>query len=125
MGLLLFIIATILWLPLTLINFITVLIVKSKKHGFLKVINGYFFETAYDLDRFGNRNFRTLWNVAFRKTVGYKFGNEHETISSALGKNQRDKTLTIIGWIIVVILWIIDFKYWFKGGHCINSIKEF
>ena len=39
-----------------------------------------------------------------------------------LGKNQVKKTLTIIGWVIVYILWLIDIPYWFKGGHCFNSI---
>ena len=55
---------------------------------------------------------------------GYKFGNVNETISSALGKNQRDKTLSWFGWLIVYILWAIDYKYWKKGGHSMNSIME-
>lgn len=117
MGILLYIIATILWIILTPINWVLVAI----KYG---ISNKYFFETAIDIDKFGNRNFRTFLNASMRLKNGYKFGNVNETISSALGKNQRDKTLSWFGWIVVYVLWAIDYQYWKKGGHCINSIKE-
>ncbi|WP_339834943.1 hypothetical protein [uncultured Flavobacterium sp.] len=58
MGLLLFLIATILWLPLTFLNWVAV----AYKFG---LSNKYFLETAIDIDRFGNRNFRTLLNITF------------------------------------------------------------
>ena len=54
-----------------------------------------------------------------RKENGYQFGAVGETISSALGKNQRDKTLTICGKILVSILDFLD------KNHCIKSIREF
>ena len=50
--------------------------------------------------------------------MGYQFGVIGETISSALGKNQRDKTLTTTGKILVFILDFLD------ENHCENSIKE-
>jgi len=101
-----------------------VVVWKNAKHkGFLKTINDYFFQGAIDIDRFANRNFRTLWNSILRKTAGHAFGNPAETISSALGKNQRDDKLSVVGWIVVYILWGLDYKYWKKGGHCINSIQ--
>jgi len=50
---------------------------------------------------------------------GYEFGKTGETISSALGKNQRDNTLTNCGKILVTILDFLD------KNHCKKSIKEF
>ena len=117
MGILLYIIATILWIILTPINWVIV----TFKHG---LSNEYFKETAIDIDKFGNRNFRTFLNATMRIKYGYAFGNVNETISSALGKNQRDKTLSWFGWLFVYTLWAIDYQYWKKGGHCINSIAE-
>ena len=111
MGILLFIIATVLWVILTPINWIIVTI----KNG---MSNQYFYETAIDLDKFGNRNFRTFLNVTMRKKGGYKFGNVGETISSALGKNQRDKTLS---WFGIIICFILDT---FDNKHCEKSINE-
>lgn len=90
MGILLYIIAVILWVILTPINWFIV----TLKHG---LSNKYFFETTIDIDKFGNRNFRTFLNVTMRLRNGYKFGNVNETISSALGKNQRDGTLSWFG----------------------------
>ena len=94
MGFLLFAIAYVLFLPLTLINYC---VVKNKK--------GYFKSSAINLDKFGNREFRTLLNKTLRIESGYEFGNMNETISGVLGKNERDKTLTKTGKCLV---WILD-----------------
>ncbi len=110
MGFILFIIATVLWLPLTLVNWIVVFFKKG-------LSNQYFKQTAMDIDRFANRNFRTLWNYALQKN-GYEFGDVRETISSALGKNKQNNTLTRTGKILCAVL---DF---FDKNHCINSIIE-
>jgi hypothetical protein len=115
MGIILYFIAIILYIPLTVINAFLVLF----KYGWkFKTINDFFYETAVDIDRFGNRNFRTLWNETLRKEGGYKFGDERETVSSALGKNKRDGTLTKTGVIVCKILDYLD------ENHCIKSIKE-
>ena len=107
MGFLLFIIAYILFLPLTLINWI---VVKNKK--------GYFKSSAINLDKFGNREFRTFFNKLLIVSKGYKFGNEKETISGVLGKNQRDNTLSKIGKVLVWFLDKID------KDHCLKSIDK-
>lgn len=111
MGFILYIIASLLWLPLTLLNWIAVVY----KHG---LTNNYFLQTAIDIDKFGNRNFRTLLNLCLIRKDSYQFGNVQETISSVLGKNQRDKSLTVTGKFICFILDSFDKK------HCKNSIKE-
>ena len=108
----LFLTAYILLLPLTIINYVVVLF-KSKDHA-----KGYFRSTAVNLDKFGNREFRTLWNLTLRTKQGYEFGNVNETISSALGKNQRDNTLSKVGKALV---WILDKL---DKNHSINSIVE-
>jgi hypothetical protein len=123
MGLLLYIISYFLELPIYFINFLTVLWVHRKKHSFLKTINGYFFSGAVSRDKFGNYNYRTGLNFWLIKKNAYQFGNKHETISSVLGKNEILKTLTIFGWFWVYFLWVVDYRYWRKGGHCKNSIK--
>ena len=110
-GFLLFIIAVVLLIPLTLVNMI---FVYKKNHS----IDGYFRNTALSIDIWANREFRTLWNDKLRIDSGYEFGKENETISSALGKNQRDNTLTNCGKILVAIL---DF---FDENHCENSINN-
>ena len=111
MGILLYIIATILWVVITPLNWIMV----TFKHG---LSNKYFIETAIDLDKFGNRNFRTFLNATMRVRNGYNFGNVNETISSALGKNQRDVTLSWFGKRICFVLDKLD------PEHCKNSINE-
>jgi len=112
MGFILFLIATLLWLPLTLINFIVVF----SKTG---ISNRYFNESAIDIDKFANRNFRAIWNITLKNKDGYQFGDVRETISSALGKNQRDNTLTSFGLIMCSILDGLDKK------HCEKSINNF
>nr|DAS00148.1 MAG TPA: hypothetical protein [Caudoviricetes sp.] len=110
-GLVLFLLAWLLFLPLSLLNFLAVAI-KFKDLG-------YFKSSAVNLDRFGNSEFRTLFNLTLKKKGGYKFGNMEETISSVLGKNQRDNTLSFAGKVLVFILDMID------KNHCKKSIKTF
>lgn len=102
---LLFIIAYVLYIPLSIINWF-----------FVKEKSGYFKSSAINLDKFGNREFRTLFNKTL--VTGYKFGNIDETISSVLGKNKLDGTLTNFGKILVWILDKID------NNHVIKSIDE-
>lgn len=107
----LFLIAWLLVMPLTVWN----LIVVKRKYGNTK---GYFRSTALSLDIWANREFRTLWNSKLKIESGYEFGRENETISSALGKNERDATLTRTGKLLVKILDFLD------KNHCQKSIKE-
>jgi hypothetical protein len=102
MGFLLFIIAYILYLPLTVINF---LVVKNKK--------GYFRSSAITIDKLANREFRTLWNKVLIKPNAFQFGKENETISSVLGKNLKYGQLTKTGKILVFIL---------SEKHCLDAI---
>lgn len=124
MGFILSIISYILFIFITPFNYIAVLITHIGTHGFIKVNNDHWFSGAFDLDVFANYHFKAFWNLVLRNRKGYLFGKLGETISSALGKNQRDGTLTWVGWIVVCILWGFDYKYWKLGGHCLNSIDK-
>ena len=112
MNLLLFLVAWILILPLTVWN----LIVVYQKNGSVK---GYFRSTALSIDIWANREFRTLWNAQLKTEKGYEFGREDETISSALGKNLLLGTLAEDGKKLVRILDRLD------PNHCLESIKYF
>lgn len=115
MGILLFIVAIILFLPLTLLNMVVVV---WKKRTFA-TLNGYFYQTAVDIDRFGNHNLRTLLNTTLITSEGYQFGDFRETISSVLGKNQVLDSLSITGKALV---WILDKL---DENHCRKSIRVF
>jgi len=105
MGLILFLIAYILFLPISFINF---LFVRNK---------GYFKSSAINIDKFGNREFRTSLNkTLIHENSPFMFGNDNETISSVLGKNQRFGHLTKFGKVICKILDTID------KNHCEKSI---
>lgn len=117
MGFILYIIATFLWLPITLINVVFVVYNYRKKHGFFKVLNNYFKQTAIGIDRFANHNFRSILNATCIEPDGYKFGNFKETISSVLGKNQGRKKLKGLGIFIAFMLDSID------KNHCKKSIN--
>jgi hypothetical protein len=107
MNFILFILSYILLLPLTIVNYF---IVDNKQ--------GYFLNTAINIDIFANREFRATWNRLLKRSEGYEFGKIGETISSALGKNQRDNTLTRAGRALCAILDFID------KNHCKNSINN-
>ena len=70
------------------------------------------------MDKFGNREFRTLLNKTLILESGHKFGDMNETISGVLGKNERDKTLSKTGKILVLILNKLD------KNHCLKSIDK-
>ena len=99
-GIGLFLIAIILIVVVTPINYI---LVWNKD---------YFRDTALSLNKWANREYRTLWNKILIKQ-GYQFGKPNEAMSSVLGKNILTETLTNTGKVLV---WILTKE------HCINAI---
>lgn len=116
MNFILVILAKLLYLTVEPINFIYVILIKKKFTW--KRLDGYFRNEALAIDRFGNSQYRSLFNAWFVAEKGYKHGNINETISSVLGKNQRDETLTKFGMLIAKILDRMD------ENHCKESINE-
>ena len=84
---------------LTVVNIVNRVLYKRKikhlpKAERKKKMQEYDRQEAMALDGFANKNYRTFWNSYLIKENGYKFGVDGEMISSALGKNEVDKTLS-------------------------------
>lgn len=116
---------------LTVVNIVNRVLYKRKikhlpKAERKKKMQEYDRQEAMALDGFANRNYRTFWNIYLIKENGYKFGVDGEMISSALGKNEVDKTLSEKGkgrlskWFYGIKLVKILDKL--DKNHCINSI---
>lgn len=86
-----------------------------RKQG-LKGLGAYLLEMAISVDQLGNVMMQHLLNAVWIKKGGYPFGNRDETISSALGRNKQDQTLTGFGRGIDCILDRLD------PNHSLNSI---
>lgn len=74
---------------------------------------------AIGIDQIGNSVCRDMLNKLLISSEWYKFGKVQETISSVLGKNERDWSLTALGGIIVAVLEFIE------KDHCKKSIQDF
>ncbi len=103
-----------LFLPVVVVFYIVKYLLTGNKRG-MKL---WFFRSAREIDVFANVVGCDLFNAIFIVDQGYKFGNPKETISSVLGKNQRDKTLSLAGELLRWILDLID------DNHCIKSIND-
>lgn len=114
--LVLIIATTLLYLLLPII--ICFMILKYIFTGNKKMLAVWFYRTAREIDLFANVVGAEFWNAVFIINGGYKFGNPKETISSVLGKNQRDKTLTLLG---DMLRWVLDR---IDEDHCLNSIND-
>lgn len=94
----------------------------QKKSAFTKSIwflTATLHSLALGLDQIGNAVCRDMFNRLLIEEDGYKFGKVQETISSVLGKNERDWTLSLGGLLLVIVLDSID------KDHCRNSIQDF
>ena len=105
MGILLLIIASVLKMILAPILYLTGAIISLFKGGF----NQWNTDLAIAKDQYGNALGKYIWNgLLINKHSIHLFGNIDETISSVLGKNKRDGTLTFLGIFIDKILETID-----------------
>ena len=123
-GIILYIVASALFFPIAMLNLIVSLYKTIKQRMFYRETDKKFFASAKGIDVFANEAFPVLWNTLLRKSGGYTFGHKGETLSSTLGKIQLQKKLPLLGWLVVVVLYIVDVPYWGKGGHCLNSIDK-
>lgn len=123
LGLILFIVALFLasWLiPAGVIFALIYFIIKGNWSDLNKYFSRVFKYGAKIIDIFGNYACAVLFNVCLLKKNEsiYRFGKEHETISSALGKNLKLDNLNKLGLILNVILNTID------KDHSIKSIDK-
>ncbi len=117
-GILLFLISIVLFITTTPIGFLYGFFYRLFT-DFLKGLGGYFLEIAVSIDQLGNVVMQHILNLLWIKRKGYKFGNRDKTISSVLGKNQEENTLSGFGKLIVSILDTID------PDHVFDSIDHF
>lgn len=81
------------------------------------ILSRYFLTTAVKLDKCGNIMCGGILNLTLRKQNSpHLFGN-YETVSSCLGKNERDNYLSRFGKLIAGLLNTIDKE------HCKKSIE--
>lgn len=106
-GFALLIIATGLIIPLTIVNRWYV----DAKYG---DTNGYWRNTARNIDVWANVEFRALWNAELKTEDGYTFGLITETISEALQRNYELGTLTKRGKQLYNLI------NWLDKGHFEN-----
>lgn len=117
-GLLLFLISIVLFLATVPIGFIFGAVYSLYKQG-LVGISEYLLKMAISIDQLGNVSMQHLLNVVWIKKSGYKFGNRDETISSALGRNNKLGTLSGFGEFIDGFLNLLD------KDHSLNSIDYY
>tara|TARA_R110000772_G_C13310310_1_gene440361 strand:- start:24630 stop:25040 length:411 start_codon:yes stop_codon:yes gene_type:complete len=122
MKIILSIIALVLFTVVHLVSTVVMLFTGIKARKWYQLINSRAFEDAFNIDVFGNYQYGWFWNLIFSRG-GYKFGRFGETLSSCFGKKQVEGTLSFVGWIVLIIINVIDFSKWFKGGHCIAAIQ--
>ena len=115
---LLFLIVAIVLLYLLLPIVALFMILKYLLTGDKRTLSVWFWRTAREIDIFANVNGAEFFNALFIMEGGYKFGNPKETISSVIGKNQRDKTLSLAG---KVLRWMLD---QISHDHCLKSIND-
>lgn len=126
-SILLSIIALFLFTILSFVDLIFLMVKDVKNRKWYQLIDNRAFEKAFNVDVFGNYQFRELWDWALITKNGYKFGRLGETISSSLGRNVLKNELNFVGKFLVIIIDFIDFSKWKsgfngKGFHCVASI---
>ena len=87
--------------------------------GGIRGAGRYLFQLAVSIDQLGNVMMQHLLNTLWIKKGGYPFGNRDETISSALGRNKQEKTLTYFGRVMDRILDTLD------PNHTLNAIDYY
>lgn len=104
--------------PLGLIITFIINLYKRRWKLSLRRLDQQFLSIATSIDASGNVVCKDLFNLILKHKGGVEFGNRKETISSVLGKNQRDGTLTGLGKALAFVLDKID------QNHCLKSIDE-
>lgn len=91
---------------------------KRKLKNATNEIANWFYAWALSIDQLGNVVCKELFNDALIMPSGIAFGKPDETISSVLGKNKLNNSLTWLGKSLDWILNKLD------PNHSVNSIEE-
>ena len=115
LGLILLVVATVLKVAFAPIMYIYGI----ARSLFNRHFNKWNRDLAISKDQYGNALGKYLFNdLLITKNSVHFFGNIDETISSVIGKNNRDGALSIVGRFVDKILNAID------KNHSIKSIDE-
>ena len=117
-GLLLFVISVFLLLTTGIFGLVYGIFYSLFTKGF-RGLGAFLLQIAVSIDQLGNVMMQHLLNLLWIRPGGYAFGNRDETISSALGRNKRNGTLTGFGKGIDALLDFID------PNHSLNSIDYY
>ncbi|UOH77682.1 hypothetical protein MT996_05685 [Ornithobacterium rhinotracheale] len=120
-NLLIFIIAPVLVLALTPINVAIVFAKDCRKKGFKNAFKGmadYFRESAYRWDVFGCSELRALWNCALKTKQGKEFGKRGLSLSSDLGMQEVNGTMSRTGAVLNALLFLIE------RNHCRKAYEN-
>lgn len=79
-------------------------------------LSHYLLTISLSIDQMGNVILAPLFNRIMIKRNGYKFGDEDETISYVLGRNQITETLSKLGNLLANLLDLID------PNHCVKTV---
>ena len=79
-------------------------------------LSHYFLTISLSIDQMGNVILAPLFNKIMIKRNGYKFGDEDETISYVLGRNQITETLSKCGNLLANLL------DWIDPNHCDKTV---
>ena len=115
-GLILLLLSIILFILIAPAGFVLGIIYNA----FKKNLGEYFKHIAISIDQGGNVILQNTFNLILikEKKEDLLFGNEDDTISSVLGKNQIENNLSKFGSVFCKILDLID------KDHCKNSIER-
>lgn len=84
--------------------------------------SGYDYSIAYKIDVFANHNLAPFWNhYLLTEESKHHFGHDNESLSSVLGKNQRDNTLTANGDRLRRLIDALDSSV---ENHCLHWINQ-
>lgn len=116
-SILLFITAIVLFIAFIPFAIIHTAVDLIRVRGFWGNLRDQLLSAAHTVDILANVIFAPFLNAYFLKKGGYAFGQPAETISSALGKNWVQGTLTHVG------LGLVGLLNWIDKEHCWKYIQ--
>ena len=120
-NLIIFVFAPFTIVLLTPVNVILVFLIDWKRKGLKKAIIGitkYFRESAYRWDVFGCSELRTLWNCTLKTKEGKEFGKRGVSLSSDIGMQEVDGTMSRTGAVINCSLFLAE------RNHCRKAYES-
>ena len=120
-NLLLFLVAPVIEWILMPINVAVVFTKDWKNKGFKNALIGisnYFKESAIRKDIYLCGEYRSLWNATLKTKEGKEIGVNNRTLSADLGEQEEEGTMSRLGAILNLILFLIE------RNHCRKALEH-